>query len=83
MTTNGWLQIGLFFFLIAVLARPVGMYLTLVFERRRTWLDTIFAPVERLLYAATGSSTVNVEPLRPSELTQMRPCIRWTSSRQM
>ena len=32
---------------------------------------------------ATGSSTVNVEPRRPSEATQMRPCIRCTSSRQM
>ena len=32
---------------------------------------------------ATGSSTVNVEPRRPSEATQMRPCMRCTSSREM
>ncbi len=54
MTTNGWLQIGLFCILILALARPIGTYLTLVFERRRTWLDPIFAPIEKLLYAATG-----------------------------
>src|SRR3984957_14424771 len=54
MTINGWLQIGLFFFLILVLAKPIGTYLRLVFERRRTWLDPILNPVERLLYAATG-----------------------------
>jgi K+-transporting ATPase ATPase A chain len=54
MSSNGWLQIGLYFFLILVLARPAGTYLTLVFERRRTWLDPILLPVERLLYAATG-----------------------------
>ena len=54
MTSNGWLQIGLFFFLIVILAKPVGTYMKLVFERRRTWLDPILLPVERLLYTATG-----------------------------
>jgi hypothetical protein len=32
---------------------------------------------------ATGSSTVNVEPVPGSDSTQIRPCIRSTSSRQM
>jgi K+-transporting ATPase ATPase A chain len=54
MSTNGWLQIGLYFFLILILAKPMGSYMTLVFERRRTWLDPLFAPLERLLYASTG-----------------------------
>src|SRR5580698_6439727 len=54
MTTNGWLQIGLFFAFVLVLAKPIGSYMTLVFERRRTWLDPLFAPVERLLYKITG-----------------------------
>ena len=54
MSTNGWLQIGLFFFLILLLAKPIGSYLTLVFERRKTWLDPVVEPIERLLYAATG-----------------------------
>jgi K+-transporting ATPase ATPase A chain len=54
MSTNGWLQIALFFFLILALAKPIGSYMTLVFERRRTWLDPVLAPIERLLYSATG-----------------------------
>ena len=54
MTTNGWLQIGLFCLLVLALAKPMGTYMTLVFERRRTWLDPICKPIERLLYTVTG-----------------------------
>jgi potassium-transporting ATPase potassium-binding subunit len=54
MTTNGWLQIVLFFLLVLALAKPLGSYLTLVFERRRTWFDPVLLPVERLLYRVTG-----------------------------
>ena len=54
MTPNGWLQIALFFALVLVLAKPVGSYMTLVFERRRTWVDPVLVPAERLLYRATG-----------------------------
>jgi potassium-transporting ATPase potassium-binding subunit len=54
MTTNGWLQIILFFLLVLALAKPLGSYLTLVFERRRTWLDPVLTPAERLLYRVTG-----------------------------
>ena len=54
MSSNGWFQIGLFFVLVMLLAKPVGSYMTLVFERRKTWLDPVMGPVERLLYRATG-----------------------------
>jgi len=54
MTTNGWLQIALFFACVLALTKPMGAYLTQVFERRRTWLDPVFGPVERMLYRATG-----------------------------
>lgn len=54
MTTNGWLQITLFFGCVLALTKPVGLYLAQVFERRRTWLDPVLGPVERLLYRATG-----------------------------
>ncbi len=54
MTANGWLQIALFFICVLALTRPMGAYLTQVFERRRTWLDPVLNPVERLLYRATG-----------------------------
>lgn len=54
MTTNGWLQIALFFACVLVFTKPMGLYLAQVFERRRTWLDPVLGPVERLLYKATG-----------------------------
>ena len=54
MTPNGWFQIALFFLVVLALAKPMGSYMTLVFERRRTWFDPIAGPVERLLYRVTG-----------------------------
>jgi K+-transporting ATPase ATPase A chain len=54
MTANGWLQILFFFAAVFLLAKPMGLYMVQVFERRRTWLDFALRPVERLLYRATG-----------------------------
>src|ERR1700679_2696978 len=54
MSLNGWRQIALFIALILVLAKPMGSYMTRVFERRRTWLDPVLVPCERLLYKLTG-----------------------------
>jgi K+-transporting ATPase ATPase A chain len=54
MSLNGWLQIGLFIALILLLAKPMGSYMTRVFERRATWLDPVLLPCERLLYRMTG-----------------------------
>ena len=54
MTLNGWLQIGLFMAIVLVCAKPMGSYMTAVFERRKTFLDPVLAPCERLLYRLTG-----------------------------
>jgi potassium-transporting ATPase potassium-binding subunit len=54
MTLNGWLQIALFFALLCLAAKPMGSYMTRVFERRSTFLDALLLPVERLLYRMTG-----------------------------
>lgn len=53
MTLNGWLQIVLFIAAVVLLAKPMGSYMTAVFERRKTFLDPVLAPCERLLYRAT------------------------------
>ena len=53
MSLNGWLQIALFIALILLLAKPMGLYMTRVFDRRRTWLDPVLVPCERLLYRLT------------------------------
>ena len=54
MSLNGWLQITLFIAVILLLAKPMGSYMARVFERRRTWLDPVLVPCERLLYRLTG-----------------------------
>ena len=50
MTANGWLQIALFFGAILLVAKPMGVYLYRVYERKSTWLDRVFRPVEKLIY---------------------------------
>ena len=54
MSLNGWLQIAVFIAATLLLANPMGSYLARVFERRRTWLDPLLLPCERLLYRLTG-----------------------------
>ena len=54
MTLNGWLQIALFIAAVLLLAKPMGSYMTAVFERRKTFLDPIMNPCERLLYRVSG-----------------------------
>jgi K+-transporting ATPase ATPase A chain len=54
MTQYGWFQIAIFMAAVLLLAKPMGSYMTLVFERRRTFFDPVLVPVERLLYRMTG-----------------------------
>jgi K+-transporting ATPase ATPase A chain len=54
MTPNGWLQIILFFGIILVVSKPLGIYMARVFEREGTFADRLFGPIERLLYRVTG-----------------------------
>lgn len=54
MSLNGWLQIFVFIAAILLSAKPMGCYLARVFERRKTFLDPVLVPCERLLYRMTG-----------------------------
>jgi K+-transporting ATPase ATPase A chain len=54
MTANGWLQIGLFFAVVLLVAKPVGTYLYRVYERKSTWLDRVLRPIEKLIYRVCG-----------------------------
>jgi K+-transporting ATPase ATPase A chain len=54
MTANGWLQIAVFFAIILLAAKPLGLYMVRVYERKRTPLDPVLGPIERLLYRVTG-----------------------------
>src|SRR5712672_3225117 len=54
MTANGWFQILLFLALIFLITKPIGIFMTRVFNRERTFMDPLLRPVERLLYRVTG-----------------------------
>ncbi|HEV3090087.1 MAG TPA: potassium-transporting ATPase subunit KdpA [Candidatus Cybelea sp.] len=54
MTAIGWLQAGAFFSIVLALTKPVGSYMSRVFEGERTWLSPVFAPVERAIYRIGG-----------------------------
>ena len=54
MTMNGWIQIALFSAIIIALTKPLGGYMTRVFNGERTFLSPLFHPIERLFYAVSG-----------------------------
>lgn len=54
MTANGWLQIGLFLLMIFLVTKPLGVFMTRVFNREKTILDPILRPIEKTVYRLTG-----------------------------
>src|SRR3984893_6557433 len=54
MTANGWFQVFFFFALVLLCAKPLGLYMARVFERERTFADSLFRPLERFIYRLTG-----------------------------
>jgi len=54
MTANGWFQIGLFFLVILLVTKPIGVFMMRVFNREKTFLDPVLRPIERLVYWLTG-----------------------------
>ncbi|HSY89732.1 MAG TPA: potassium-transporting ATPase subunit KdpA [Candidatus Binatus sp.] len=54
MTLNGWLQIVVFLALIFAVTKPLGVFMTRVFAREKTFLDPVLRPIERFLYRVTG-----------------------------
>src|SRR3984885_9225914 len=54
MTANGWLQFFVFFAVLLLLMRPLGLYIARVLEGRKTFLDPLLRPIERLIYRACG-----------------------------
>jgi potassium-transporting ATPase potassium-binding subunit len=54
MTNNGWLQIVFFLLVVLALTKPLGAFMTRVFNREKTFLDPLLRPIEKLLYRLTG-----------------------------
>src|SRR5271163_300356 len=54
MTFNGWLQIAVYCVLLLLLTKPLGGYMTRVFNGERTLLAPVLGPLERGLYRLCG-----------------------------
>jgi len=55
MNASGWLQLALYLGALALITKPMGLYLMQVLDARgKTWLDPVLKPFERLTYKAMG-----------------------------
>ena len=54
MTSAGVLQIGIYFALILICAKPLGAFMARVFEGQRTFLHPVLRWLEVLTYKAAG-----------------------------
>ena len=54
MTANGWIQIAIFCAVVIAVTRPLGGYMTRIFNGDRTLLSPILRPVERAVYWCCG-----------------------------
>ena len=50
MTTNNWLQLTLYFVVLAALVKPLGTYMARVYEAKPCGLDGALGWLERVLY---------------------------------
>src|SRR5437764_85958 len=55
MQTSGWLQLAFYAVALAVLTKPMGLYLLRVLDANgKTWLDPVLRPLERFTYRLMG-----------------------------
>ena len=54
MTSIGLFQIFLYFIILLALTKPMGLYMTRLFEGERTFLHPVVRPFERLVYKFSG-----------------------------
>ena len=58
MHSTEWLQLGLFITVLALITKPLGLYLMQVLEANgKTWLDPLIKPVEKMTYRLMGVRT--------------------------
>src|SRR4026208_2237451 len=55
METSGWIQLAIFLIALALITKPIGLYLVQVLDPKgRTWLDPVLRPLERGTYRLLG-----------------------------
>ena len=56
MRSIDWLQLALFVAALALITKPMGLYLMQVLDAKgRTWLDPVLKPLERVTYRLMGT----------------------------
>ena len=71
MTFVGWFQIILVLVAVVAAAVPLGGYIAHVMSGKRTFLQPVFAPVERAFYAASGVDPAREQGWRSYALAMM------------
>jgi len=54
MTLNSYLQIGIYFIVLLLLVKPLGLYMARVYQGESTFLDRPLCPLERVIYRLLG-----------------------------
>jgi K+-transporting ATPase ATPase A chain len=55
MQTSGWIQLALFLGVLALITKPMGLYLVQVLDANgKTWFDPVLKPLEKLTYRVMG-----------------------------
>jgi len=55
MNSSGWLQLALYVAALALITKPMGLYLMRVLDAGgKTWLDPVLKPIERATYKVMG-----------------------------
>jgi K+-transporting ATPase ATPase A chain len=54
VTSNGIIQVVVFFLIILALTKPVGIFMARLFEGKRTFLHPLLRPIEVLVYKLVG-----------------------------
>ncbi|HEY2139531.1 MAG TPA: potassium-transporting ATPase subunit KdpA [Chthoniobacterales bacterium] len=55
MQASGWIQFAIYLVALALITKPMGLYLLRVLDSNgRTWLDPVFRPLERVTYRLMG-----------------------------
>src|SRR5438128_1611443 len=50
MTLNGLLQLAVYFLVLLAVTKPLGVYMTRVFNGEKTFMSRLLGPIERLIY---------------------------------
>ena len=76
MTTNDYLQLGLYLVVLVLLVKPLGTYMALVFADAPNRVTRIGGPAERTLYHRSARKAASVSVSRSARRSSTRTVVR-------